>query len=122
MLDGLKRFSQEKRTLFVCCCIIMLVLLTVGLSLTIYVARVYYIRSYGLQLKPSRDHEAINVQYYLQNDPEWGGDTIGASNRKMGGAGCLITCVASAITDLGIPVTPREVVFERVMKNYALDY
>jgi len=77
--------------------------------LAIYVIRVYYIRSVGLELKPSRDHEIINIRYYLQNDAEWGDDTIGESSRKMGGAGCLITCVASAITELGVPVTPGEV-------------
>jgi len=87
----------------------MLVLLIIGIFLALYVAKVFYIRTYGLQLKPSRDHEIINVRYYLQNDPEWGGDSIGASDRKIGGAGCLISCVASAITDLGLPVTPREV-------------
>jgi len=80
-----------------------------GTILFVYAARVYYIRSYGLNLRPAGEHEVVDVMYYLQNDPEWGGDFIGGSNMKMGSAGCLIACVANAITDLGVPVTPGEV-------------
>ena len=59
-------------------------------------------------LKPSRDFEIHNVQYYLQNDPEWTNDLIGDSSSRMGGRGCLIACVSSAITDLGVPISPQE--------------
>ena len=109
MLKRLKRFSRERRALFIFCCILLLMLLIIGTTPAIYAARVYYIKTIGLELKPSRDFEVKSIRYYLQNDAEWGGDSIGLSNRKMSGTGCLITCVASAITDLGVPVTPGEV-------------
>jgi len=100
---------MNRRGLFVCCCVLTLAIAITGAAMVVYVARVLYIREYGVELKPAREHEVIEVQYYLQNDPEWSSDIIGGSNRKMGSTGCLIACVASAITDLGVPVTPGEV-------------
>ena len=109
MVKRLKRFSYERRALFIFCSILLLSILIIGAILATYIIRVYYIKTVGLQLKPSKDYEVKSVQYYLQNDAEWGGESIGLSNRKMSGAGCLITCVASAITDLGISITPGDV-------------
>jgi len=109
MLKSLKLFSRKRRGMFVFFCALSVLVFIAGTILAVYAARVYYIRSYGLELKPSREHELVGVQYYLQNDPEWGGDLIGGSIWKMSSAGCLVACVSSAITDLGLPVTPGEV-------------
>jgi hypothetical protein len=73
-----------------------------------YVLRAKRISWFGIALTPSRDFETREVTYYLQNDPEWARDKIGNTSRTMGSAGCLISCVASAITDLGVTVTPAE--------------
>ncbi len=62
----------------------------------------------GITLTPSRDYEIHPVTYYLQNDPLWADDKLGSTSRSLGGAGCLISCVASAITDLDSAVTPGE--------------
>ena len=109
MLARLKLFYRKKQALFIFCCVLLSVLLIAGAIGAAYAARVISIKTNGLELRPSRDFEVKSIQYYLQGDPEWGSDTIGSSNRTMSGAGCLITCVASAIYDLGIPVTPGEV-------------
>ena len=61
-----------------------------------------YIKYVGTTLTPSKDYPIYEIKYYLQNDPDWANDKIGSSNSKMGGAGCLITCVASSMTNLGM--------------------
>lgn len=72
------------------------------------ILRVKYISWFGITLTPSRDFEPHEVTYYLQNDPEWARDTIGETSQTLGGTGCLISCVASAATDLGVSMTPTE--------------
>ena len=73
-----------------------------------YVLRALHIRDKGIILTPSKSFEPRDVAYYLQNDPLWAGETIGASSQSLGGAGCLISCAAEAITELGVAVTPSE--------------
>ena len=109
MLNRFKTFSPIKRNLIKCCCIFLAAILIIGVILVIYATRVLYIRDNGLSIKPSTDHETHSIQYYLQNDDEWANDLIGGTNRRIGSAGCLVTCVASAATDLGVSVTPKEV-------------
>jgi len=109
MIARIKQYSPIKRALLLCFFITLLALIVTGTILVIYVFRVTYIKANGIQLKPSRDFDVKSIQYYLQNDSEWSGDNIGKSSRQMGGAGCLVTCVASAITDLGVHVTPKDV-------------
>ena len=74
-----------------------------------YVIASRVIKYEGIELTPSRDYPVSTITYYLQNDPQWSNDIIGHSNSRMGGAGCLVTCVASAISYLGIDMTPQEV-------------
>lgn len=109
MLTKIKRFSKEKRALFAFCCTLASILLITLVIVAAYGARVISIRANGLELRASKDFEVVDIKYFLQNDPEWGGDLIGGTNRTMGGSGCLITCVASAIDHLGTPATPGEV-------------
>jgi hypothetical protein len=72
------------------------------------VLRAVYISKVGITIKPSRDYEVREVTYYLQNDPVWSKDTIGETSQTLGGVGCLISCAASAMTELGIDITPAE--------------
>ena len=104
-----RQYYQKKPSLLICITVILTVTVIIGAVFAIYIARTYYIKSKGIQLKASMDHEAKSIQYYLQSDPEWASENIGASSRQIGGAGCLITCVASAITDLGVVATPKDV-------------
>jgi len=82
--------------------------LLIGLSLAVYAGRAHYIKTVGITVTPSQNFEARAVQYYLQYDPDWSQDTLGHSQSRLGGAGCLIACVASGMSDLGVPITPKE--------------
>jgi hypothetical protein len=46
------------------------------------------------------------VTLFSQRDPAWSALHLGTSSSTIGGYGCLITCVASMLTDAGKPFTP----------------
>lgn len=79
-----------------------------ALSLAVYVGSVTFIKKSGIQLKPAKDHPVSEQRFDLQNDPRWSSDEIGTSGRQMGGTGCLITSVSTAITNFGIPMDPKQ--------------
>ena len=108
MISSIRRFRARKRGLFVIVSTLSVAALGAAIFLALYAGRVYIIKNAGIALKPSQDFEIHAVTYYLQNDPAWSGDRIGSSGGTLGGKGCLISCVASAITDLGVPVTPKQ--------------
>lgn len=66
------------------------------------------IKASGVALVPTADYELVQVPYYLQNDPEWKDHKIGSSSTTMGASGCLISCLASAMDNMGIEVTPGQ--------------
>ena len=70
MLTKIKRFSQERRILFIACCVFLSLLLVCGIILSAYVARVLFIKANGIELKPSGDYSIVEIEYYLQNDSE----------------------------------------------------
>lgn len=92
------------------------VLLAAGLALVLlaglaaggYVLVHRNIQSNGIGLKPSKDRAPAEVTVYLQNDPQWSGETIGHSGYNMGGSGCLLSVAASAITQMGPDMTPQQ--------------
>lgn len=88
--------------------IIILIILVPILFFGFYAIGSLYIKKLGINLKASKDYELKNVVHYLQNDTNWSSDKIGASSYTMGGAGCLITSVSSAITYLGVEINPKE--------------
>lgn len=46
---------------------------------------------------------------YLQADPRWGRDTLGHGDTTLAAEGCLVTCAASIVSDVGRAViTPGE--------------
>jgi len=90
--------------MLILCCILLLF----ATPFLIYAGRVYFIKNFGVELTPSKDYPVAITGYYRQNDPQWKDDTIGNSVRKMGNTGCLISCVATAISDLNVPITPKE--------------
>jgi ABC-type bacteriocin/lantibiotic exporter with double-glycine peptidase domain len=49
-----------------------------------------------------------NVPYYLQNDPQWGAETLGGTNERMAAAGCTVTCMAMGLSALGYPIDPLQ--------------
>ncbi len=76
--------------------------------LALYAGRVYYIKTLGISLIPTKNYEVPALSYYRQNDPAWQDEKIGDSQKRMGSTGCLISCVSTAISQLDEPVTPKE--------------
>jgi hypothetical protein len=46
--------------------------------------------------------------WYSQLNPAWQGDKLGEGQATIGSWGCLMTCMAMALTAFGTPVTPPE--------------
>ena len=46
--------------------------------------------------------------WYSQRDPRWQGEQLGNGAATIGSWGCLMTCMAMALTAFGTPVTPSE--------------
>jgi hypothetical protein len=46
--------------------------------------------------------------WYSQLDPAWRGDRLGSGQAVMGDWGCLLTCMAMALTAYGYPFNPRQ--------------
>ncbi len=85
------------------------VILLAGLLFSLlYVAPLFRIRQSGIVLTPSRDIVPVAAPYYLQNDPAWAAESIGASGYSMADTGCLVSCVASAVSVLDATITPGE--------------
>ena len=55
---------------------------------------------------PSSEYGVQNVSFFLQNDPRWANDTLGASSYKMAGSGCLVSCIASSLCAQGMDTDP----------------
>jgi hypothetical protein len=88
--------------------VLLLIIFILGSIFGYYVIRSKYIKSFGITLTPSRDFSIHKTTQYLQNDTLWSSDNIGNTSLTMGGAGCLITCVAVSLSDIGIAITPQE--------------
>ncbi len=52
----------------------------------------------GVAIRPEREHPAGLVQTYCQKDERWAEDKLGKSVYRMGGSGCLTSCIASALS------------------------
>ncbi len=68
--------------------------------------RAFVIKNNGIELTPGDEIPAREVKAFLQNDAAWARDTLGESSFRMGGHGCLVCCVASAMCDLGLETDP----------------
>ena len=87
--------------------LITILLFVVALiTLGLYAGRHYYIKTYGIELMPSKKFQITTKEYYLQHDSRWRNDAIGMSNSTMRSAGCLIACVASSLNSFDIQITP----------------
>lgn len=47
------------------------------------------------------------VVFYRQDDERWAQETLGSSKYTMEGSGCLVCCIASAISMTGGEITPE---------------
>jgi len=101
----LTSISKRKKIVIAVAAIIVLLACTITGG---YAVRHFYTKIFGIRITPAIDSPVAQTAYYLQNDPLWGSDTIGNSKSEMSNTGCLISCVASAMGELGVPVTPGE--------------
>jgi hypothetical protein len=108
LLETINKAPSGKKQLYYSLLGVSLVIVITIVILALYVGRVYYIKNFGIRLIPTQDYAVPELSYYRQNDPEWKNEEIGASQRKMGSTGCLVSCVSSAISQLDSPVTPKE--------------
>lgn len=64
---------------------------------------------HGVRVKPDKSNELTNsVIQYRQDEEDWAMDVLGDSAYTMKSSGCLVTCIAAAISAGGEPVTPGE--------------
>jgi len=68
--------------------------------------RAYWIKAQGITLVPMEARPVAPVPFYLQNDPQWADDSLGASPYRMRGSGCLVACLAAAANGLGVDTNP----------------
>lgn len=54
----------------------------------------------GVQVRPSRDNvrEDADIVFYRQDDARWAEDKLGDSEYTMRSSGCLVSCIASALS------------------------
>lgn len=69
-----------------------------------YYGRHFWTKTFGLDLKPSQVIAPKVVEVNLQNDSRWSEDLLGNSRYSMGGYGCLVSVLATSITDLGYKI------------------
>ena len=53
-----------------------------------------------------QDYAVADVEFFLQNDPQWAGETLGDSQYGMGGSGCLVCCIAASLDAQGFDTDP----------------
>lgn len=62
----------------------------------------------AVPVSPQHDYTVADVTYYLQNDPQWGSDSLGESDCRMSGSGCLVSCISSSLTAQGVETNPGQ--------------
>lgn len=64
----------------------------------------------GVQVKPSGDSDTLSDReavFYRQDDARWADDFLGESEYTMRSSGCLVSCIASAVSmESGMEETP----------------
>ncbi len=63
----------------------------------------------SVKIAPEKKYPiTAELPLYRQDDPEWAGDKLGDSVYTMESSGCLVSCIASAVSGSGEDVTPGE--------------
>lgn len=63
----------------------------------------------GVKMVPDRDYPIREeLTLYRQDAPEWAADDLGDSAYTMESSGCLVTCIAAAISGGGETITPGD--------------
>lgn len=84
---------------------ILVVLVLAGILMAIYVLK----NRGGVKITCESDYKVNeSLISYRQDDEQWEDDNIGKSNFTMGDSGCIITSIATAISQSKSPLTPGE--------------
>lgn len=95
--------GQRRRVVLALAAVLVLL---AGLAAGGYYLAYQNIRANGIVLQPGAVAEPVQAVAFLQNDPAWAEDYIGDSDYSMAGAGCLISCVAGVLCQLGVETDP----------------
>ena len=88
--------------------IIIMLITIVFIFLAIAGLLMYRLRS-SVKLLPDKEYTVSGeLPLYRQDDPEWAEDKLGDSVYTMESSGCLVSCIASAVSGNGEQVTPGE--------------
>lgn len=84
--------------------LLLFCLVFAGISLG-NIARIKYL---GINVLPGRAIDPAEIIYFLQHDPRWIDDRLGASNYRMASSGCLVACLAAAMHSMAYETDPGE--------------
>jgi hypothetical protein len=99
-------FAARRTTVAVRC--LVLVALVAGAVLGY---RRLHMREHSIAVRGGKDLHVLLAKpepHYLQHDPRWAGDTLGATRETLGAVGCLVCSLAMGSQALGAPVDPGE--------------
>lgn len=82
--------------------LIVLCILLVGIGVILFRLRG------SEKIVPDKNYPVAALTTYRQDDPLWATDFLGDSSYTMKSSGCLVTCIAMAISDVEEVMTPRE--------------
>ena len=99
---------KRKRLAIISVAVLLVIVIVAGVLVSKYGFTFLRIRTAGVTLEPTKTLEPYAVTYYLQNDPQWSSDKLGASNSTMGKEGCLVASIATVVNYFGIKYTPQE--------------
>lgn len=90
--------------------IISVVILIVLISLVPagYLVSAVWIKTFGIRVLPEAVHKPQNVEFFLQNDPQWKDELLGDSGQNLAQVGCLVSVLASDIDYLGYKTNPPD--------------
>ncbi|MCH5275882.1 MAG: hypothetical protein J1E65_08575 [Lachnospiraceae bacterium] len=100
-INNIKKNGMKKWTVIVPVMIICILLITGCL--------LFLRMRHGVSVKPDKNRILTEaVICYRQDEESWAMDSLGDSSYTMKSSGCLVACIASAISAGGEPVTPGE--------------
>ena len=106
MLAVVRRLPRGARIVAAAVAVLVLVAAALGAW---YVARAYLTKTRGVELHASVEVAPGDVVVFLQSDPEWADEAMGGTRFRMGGSGCLVSCIASALCAMGVETDPGQV-------------
>ena len=76
---------------------------------------------HSVRVRPQADYAVPDeLVWYRQDAPEWAEDRLGESAYTMKSSGCLVACIAAAVTMDQEPITPQEL-NQLLSKNAVFD-